>query len=179
MKNNKKDITLGKQIYLNGNGPNFIAAFLIFWYSVLLAEISFKNILITFTMVAVMVLFCVYVLSPITNIMITEKISRKAEEWKSSKGSTDEDRTNLLNEMYKLPRYKQFETFIYFTTCAVVLALFYHFVMKVEIIRNCLQFAGCLFGAYIAGLLSLNASSSYIIILLSRYGLYLKRVECT
>ena len=159
MKNNKKDTTLGKQIYLNGNGPNFIASFLIFWYSVLLAEINFRNIVITFVMVAVMVLFCVYVLSPITNIMITERISKKAEEWKNSKESTEEERTDLLIEMYKLPRYKQLETFIYFTVCAVILGLFYHFVMKVEVIRNLLQFIGCLFGAYIAGLLSLNASS--------------------
>ena len=161
MKQNKD--TLGREIYLRGNLPNVIVAFLIFCYSVLLAELDWKKTLITFVLIAILVAFCILVLSPITNVMICGKISKKVEEWKLKQDEyTDKDRTDLLNDIYKLPKYKRMETFIYFLVCAMILFAIYHFVVEVNILKNVLNFIGCAFGAYIAALLSFNASSKAV-----------------
>ena len=161
MKQNKD--TLGREIYLRGNLPNVIVAFLIFCYSVLLAELDWKKTLITFVLIAILVAFCILVLSPITNVMICGKISKKVEEWKAKQDEyTDKDRTDLLNDIYKLPKYKRMETFIYFLVCAMILFAIYHFVVEVNILKNILNFIGCAFGAYIAALLSFNASSKAV-----------------
>ena len=161
MKQNKD--TLGREIYLRGNLPNVIAAFLIFWYSVLLAELDWKKTLITFVLIAILVAFCILVLSPITNVMITGRISKKVEEWKQKKDEyTDSERTDLLLEIYKLPKYKRMETFIYFWVCAMILFCLYHFIIEVNILKNILNFIGCTFGAYVAALLSFKASSKAV-----------------
>ena len=159
-KEQKHENTLGRQIYLNGNLPNVIAAFLIFWYSVLLAELDWKKIVITFTLIAILVAFCILVLSPITNVMITGKISKKIDDWKERQDEYDDEaRTELLIDIYKLPKYKRIETFIYFWVCAMILFALYHFIIEVPILKNVLNFIGCTFGAYVAALLSFKASS--------------------
>jgi methyl-accepting chemotaxis protein len=149
-----------KRILREGMKPNLCAALLIFVYAAFFISLRLRQLPWAVLVVAAIVAFAEFVFSPLTNSILTKKLSERIAEWQNGAPYDYGDRTALFEDIMEFPVKKAFQTFAYFFICATLMALGYHFVpaMGIDWKTDAMSYAACLFGSYNAGLLTLAYS---------------------
>ena len=144
-----------KRILREGMKPNLCAALLIFIYAAFFISLRLRQL-----PWAVLVVAAIVVFSPLTNSILTKKLSERIAAWQNGALYDYGDRTALFEDVMEFPLKKAFQTFAYFFICAALMALGYHFVpaMSIDWKTDAMSYAACLFGSYNAGLLTLAYS---------------------
>jgi methyl-accepting chemotaxis protein len=149
-----------RRIQREGMKPNLCAALLIFIYAAFFISLKLRQLPWALLVVAVIVAFAEFVFSPLTNSILTKKLSGRIAAWQNGTAYDYGDRTALFEDIMEFPVKKSFQTFAYFFICATLMALGYHFVpaMEIDWKTDAMSYAACLFGSYNAGLLTLAYS---------------------
>ncbi|MCK9170021.1 MAG: methyl-accepting chemotaxis protein [Treponema sp.] len=145
------------RIFRAGILPNLFSALFIFLYSACIISMPLRMWGPVFCIAVLITAAAEFLFAPLTNILVTGRISWQLEYWKTEK-SDETFRTDLLRKVMIYPLLKGLETFIYFLICAFFLAFAYDRVMHLDRFINMLSVAGCIFGAYISMLLALAFS---------------------
>ncbi|MCR4735872.1 MAG: hypothetical protein K5829_12805 [Treponema sp.] len=157
--NKNKNLSFESEIFKASHFPDIACGVIILSYSVFILNLSVKQHYPLIIGVIVSILFAQFILSKITNHFIMGKVSQKIIKWKTD-GLDLEGRTALFKDLHKMPMRKQLEAFLYFTICAVLLALAYKFFLGMNLAVNYVSLAACFLGAYLASLLALSYSRS-------------------
>ena len=153
--NQEKHIPLERRLLVAGCLPNILCGILMLLYSVFILNLDVYKQYPLMLAVIGMILFAQFLLAPLTNHLCTAAISRQLERWQTEDLSVEE-RTKLFLALHKLPSVKQVETFLYFVACSLMLALGYHFLLKMGIFLNAISLYACFLGAYLASLLAIS-----------------------
>jgi methyl-accepting chemotaxis protein len=145
------------RIFRAGILPNLFSALFIFVYSACIISMPLKMWGPAFGIAALITAAAEFLFAPLTNILVSGRISGQLEYWKTEK-SDDTFRTDLLRKIMVYPVFKGLETFIYFLVCTFLLAFSYDRVMHLDRFINMISVTGCIFGAYISMLLALAFS---------------------
>ncbi len=147
-------------IYKRGMRPNIISAGIIFIYSVSFVFITLKQLPWAMLLVAGIVVIAEFVISPLTNGILTGEITKLIENWKSGELKTEQERTQLFLALSHFPFRKAVQTHIYYLVCAIFLAMGYSMLKPLAIAPELTiaSFSACLFGAYTAGIITLSYS---------------------
>ncbi len=137
--------------------PNLFSALFIFLYSACVISMPVKTGLSAFCIAVIIIASAQFIFAPLTNFLVSRKLSAQLECWKTGKND-EAGRTCLLRKVMAYPALKGAETFIYFLLCACVLAFVYDRVLHLDPFVNLLSFTACIFGAYISMLLALAFS---------------------
>lgn len=153
-------IPFDKKIYKRGIVPNLVCALLIFMYSVLFLMIKPGQLPWALLAAAVITLAAEFIISPITNVILTKKITKDVQDWENGKLSDEKERTALYLEIAEFPNKKAVQTFLFFFICAMLLALSYRFVpgLRFKWIVITFSFIGCVFGGYSAAIIAQSYS---------------------
>ena len=154
------ELTFERKIFKAGMTPNLTAALLIFFYSALFISIRLKQLPWAILVVAVIVALAEFLFSPLTNGILTKKLSERIEEWEL-KGINDKgERTALFEDIMAFPQKKSLQTFLYFFICSTLMAIAYHFVpvIGIDLKSDIISYIACIFGSYIAAVLALSYS---------------------
>ncbi len=155
--NKNKKYTFEQEMFNASSFPDIACGVLILTYSVFILNLSVtKHFLLILGVIAV-ILFAQFGLSSITNHLIMGKVSKGIQKWKNH-GMSLEERTQLFIRLHKMPFYKKREALTYFSVCAVLLAISYHFILDMNIRINFVSFVACQQGAYLASLLAYSYS---------------------
>ncbi len=154
------NLPFDKLVYKRGIVPNLVCALLIFLYSVLFLMIKPGQLPWALLAAAVITLAAEFIISPITNVILTKKITQDVQDWESGKLSDEKDRTALYLEIAEFPIKKAIQTFLFFFICAMLLALSYRFVpgLRFKWIVITFSFIGCVFGGYSAAIIAQSYS---------------------
>ena len=157
--NNTQEL-FNKRILREGLKPNLCAALLIFIYAAFFIYLRLRQLPWAVLIVAVIVVFAEFVFSPLTNSILTKKLTARITDWRNGGTYDYADRTALFEDIMEFPFKKAFQTFVYFSICATLMALGYHFVpaMGIDWKTDAMSYAACLFGSYNAGLFTLAYS---------------------
>ncbi|MCR5621151.1 MAG: hypothetical protein K6G18_04780 [Treponema sp.] len=149
-----------KRIYKRGMVPNLICAILIFTYSILFLLIRPDQFPWALVVAAVITLAAEFIISPAMNFILTKQITKEIQEWELGELNDEESRTNLYLEIAEFPMRKAVQTFLFFFTCAFLLALGYRFFPKLRFNWTVVSFSflGCVFGGYAAAILAQSYS---------------------
>jgi methyl-accepting chemotaxis protein len=149
-----------KRILREGMKPNLVAAVLIFIYAAFFIALRLEQLPWAVLIVAVIVAFAEFVFSPLTNSILTKKLTARITDWQNNGTYDYTERTALFEDIMDFPVKKAFQTFVYFFMCATFMAVGYHFVpaMGIDWKTDAMSYAACLFGSYNAGLLTLAYS---------------------
>ena len=157
---NSTTIAFDKLIYKRGIIPNLACAILIFIYSILFLIIKPEQILLALIVAAAISLGAEFLISPITNVILTKKITKDIQNWEQGLVNDEKSRTRLYQEIAEFPMKKAIQTFLFFFICAMMLALGYRFVpgLQFQWAVVIISFIGCVFGGYSAGILAQSYS---------------------
>ncbi len=149
-----------KLIYKKGIIPNLLCALLIYSYSVLFLLLRQEQFIWTLVIAAVITLGAEFLVSPLTNPILTDKLTVDLENWKKGKINNIKERTELYLDIAVFPIKKSFQTHIYFFTCALLLAAGYRYMPQLRFNLNTVitSLSGCIYGAFVASLLALSYS---------------------
>ena len=154
MEKNEKYLSLERKILRASHLPDIACGLVLLMYTVFILNLKISTHYILILIVIAGVLFAQFALSSITNHFLMSKASKKIEKWENEEMSLEE-RTKLFLTLHKLPKRKSIECCIYFFICAIMLALAYHFIYRVNVYVNLVSLMSCFLGAYVAGLLAL------------------------
>ena len=168
-RNKRKNKNFETQMLDIGRLPNLITGLLIFIETFYFSNLHFSdytdytNLMILIVPVSLMILMQ-FLIAPITNSILTKKISLMLEEEK--KGLLDtEQRSLLLIKLLKCPSYIRTEVFSVFTISSALLILSYVFILKIDISFFTFTIVLLLLGSYESSIVAFNYST----ILTSRY----------
>lgn len=149
-----------KMIYKRGIVPNLVCALLIFVYSVLFLIIKPDQIVWALIAAVVITLAAEFIISPITNVILTKKITKDVQDWEKGLINDEKGRTTLYQEIAEFPNKKAIQTYIFFFICAMLLALSYRFVpgLRFQWVVVIFSFIGCVFGGYAAAIIAQSYS---------------------
>ena len=158
--NTASPIPFDKLIYKRGIIPNLVCAILIFIYSILFLIIHPGQIPLALLVAAAITLGAEFLISPVTNVILTKKITRDIRDWENGLVQDEKGRTILYQEIADFPLKKAFQTFLFFFICAMLLAVGYRFVpgLQFQWAVVIISFIGCVFGGYSAGILAQSYS---------------------
>ena len=152
MKDNK---SLTSKIFSKGIILNCSIGFTILFYSIFIANIKIRMHYWYVILTVSIILFAEFCISPITNILITARASKKIKKWKAQ-GYDKEERTKLFLLIHRIPMYKLIECFIFFVTCSFVLFSLLYFGMHANFAISCASLMSFLLGSYISALVTLS-----------------------
>jgi methyl-accepting chemotaxis protein len=144
-----------KRMLATGSIPNISAAVIILVYVVVFAGLTIEQILQAGVAGLCVIAFLQLVVAPLTNRMITRKISEQLEEFENGE-TTIEDRTSLLQSLMSCPLKIAIEVLTIFATGTMVWCACFYFVWDVSGITTLLAILACLYGTVNAGILGLN-----------------------
>ena len=126
---NIEDLPFNKRILKQGMAPNLVSAALVFIYEAVFTGMTLKQLPWAILIVTVIVGFAEFVFSPITNGILTTKLTAELEDWKTKGIDSVEERTRIFERVMSFPIKKSIQTFMYFFICAVLLSFrkFYKF----------------------------------------------------
>ena len=153
----EKQHTLEQQHRISSYLPNILCGILILVYSVFILNFDIHAQLPLIVGIIVMILAAQCILSPITNHLLTGKLSRQIEKW-LTEGATQEERTQIFLALHRHPSKKQRETITYFMVCACFLTIAYHLLLDINLFLNGINMCACFLGAYLASLLAVSYS---------------------
>ncbi|MCR5698001.1 MAG: methyl-accepting chemotaxis protein [Treponemataceae bacterium] len=94
-----------------------------------------------------------FIFSPLTNYLITGKISKLVKQWEN--GELDKaQRTELFKKIHKVPLKKQIESFWYFFAITIMFGLDYKYLLHLCTPLNIANFIACFFVSYLASLMA-------------------------
>ena len=158
MKQNVK-LSLERKILRASHLPDVACGIVLLLYTVFILNLNYVTHYPLILTVIAGVLFAQFVCSTITNHFLMSKTSKELDKWESD-GMNKEERTKLFLELHKLPKKKATEAIIYFVVCAIMLAVAYNILYKVNNSVNFVSLMSCFLGAYVAGLLALANTRS-------------------
>ena len=149
-----------KRIYKRGIIPNLICAVLIFIYSILFLLLRPSQLPWALAVAATITLAAEFIISPAMNFILTKKITKEIQDWENGRLDDMEGRTGLYMEIAEFPMRKGVQTYIFFFTCALLLAVGYRFFPKLHFNWTVVSFSflGCVFGGYAAAILAQSYS---------------------
>ncbi len=149
-----------KRIMKAGVVPNLVSATLVFSYAAIIITMRLEQLPWAILIVGGIVLFAEFVFSPLTNGILTKKLTERITEWQERGIEDYKERTQLFVSIMAFPYKKGIQTFLYFFVCAVLMALGYYLVpqMGLSAETDMVSFIACIFGSYFAGLLALDYS---------------------
>ena len=136
---------------------NLLSGLFIYLYTITVVQLDKALWGVAFLVVAFIVLGCQILLAPLTNILVSRRLSRGLEEWRE-KGLSPGRRTELLYRLQAFPRRKQAEAYLYFSVGTGVLALGYAYFLKLGWLDIIACVSICLFCTHIAGILNFFTS---------------------
>ncbi len=147
-------------VYKRGILPNLISAGTVFTYGACSIIIPFEKLKSTFIIVGIVVLAAEFIFSPLTNNILTKKITEGIADWKGKKMTDTKSLTALFVKIARFPAKKGLQTFLYFFICATIIVTLCAVLPQVDIPfqQICIVYAAFTFGSYIAGLLAINYS---------------------
>ncbi len=156
----KQDLPFDKIIYKRGMLPNLVCAVLIFIYSILFLIIKPNQLPLAFVVAGVITMAAEFIISPLTNVILTKKITKDIQDWEKGIIHDEQGRTALYLEIAEFPIKKAIQTYIFFFTCAMLLALGYRFVpgLRFQWVVVIISFIGCVFGGYAAAIIAQSYS---------------------
>ena len=159
MNKNKQDtakLPFNKKVLKAGIAPNVISATLVFVFEALFMGMTLKQLPWALLIVSFIVGFAEFVFSPITNGILTTKLTKDILKWETEGLESEKERTSLFESIMSFPLKKALQTFLYFFVCSFLLAVSYHFipVMGVNIRTSVYALIACLYGSYFAGLVA-------------------------
>jgi len=156
----KENIPFDKRIMKAGVVPNLVSAALVFSYAAIFITMRLEQLPWAILIVGAIVLFAEFVFSPLTNGLLTKKLTERINDWQENGIDDYKERTLLFEAIMAFPHKKGIQTFLYFFVCAVLMALGYYLVpqMGLSIATDMVSFIACIFGSYFAGLLALDYS---------------------
>jgi methyl-accepting chemotaxis protein len=150
---NHKHTDFQHRLFRAGILPNLFSAFFIFLYSACIISMPLKTGVSAFCIAVSVTAAAEFLFAPLTNILISRRLSVQLEYLKT--GKTDEaERTSLLRKVMVYPFFKGIETLIYFLLGTFILALAYDRLMHLDRFINMISVTACIFGAYISMLLA-------------------------
>ncbi len=154
------NIPFNKLVLKRGVAPNLISASLVFSFGALFIGMTLKQLPWALLIVSIIVLAAEFIFSPITNGILTTKITKEIEKWQEDGLDDVGDRTILFESIMSFPIKKAIQTLIYFLICATELSLAYYFVPKmgIEARTAIYSFIAFGYGSYFAGLLAYRYS---------------------
>lgn len=157
---NIEDLPFNKRILKQGMAPNLVSAALVFIFEAVFMGMTLKQLPWAILIVTVIVGFAEFVFSPITNGILTTKLTAELEDWKTKGIDSVEERTRIFERVMSFPIKKSIQTFMYFFICAVLLCLGYKFTpaMGLDWVTAITSFVACIYGSYFAGLLAYRYS---------------------
>lgn len=157
---NINDLPFNKRILKAGMAPNLVSAALVFTFEAIFMGMTLRQLPWALLIVAVIVGFAEFVFSPITNGILTTKITAELEAWRANGINDQAERTRVFEAVMSFPLKKAIQTFLYFFICAVLLCLSYRFVpqMGLDWPTAVSAFIACIYGSYFAGLLAYRYS---------------------
>ena len=168
-RNKRKNKNFETQMLDIGRLPNLITGLLIFIETFYFSNLHFSdytdytNLMILIVPVSLMILMQ-FLIAPITNSILTKKISLMLDEEKKDLLDT-EQRSLLLIKLLKCPSYIRTEVFSVFTISSALLILSYVFILKIDISFFTFTIVLLLLGSYESSIVAFNYST----ILTSRY----------
>ncbi|MCQ2981854.1 MAG: methyl-accepting chemotaxis protein [Treponemataceae bacterium] len=156
----KENIPFDKRIMKAGVIPNLVSAALVFSYAAIFISMRLVQLPWAILIVGGIVLFAEFVFSPLTNGLLTKKLTERITDWQENGIADYKERTQLFEAIMSFPYKKGIQTFLYFFVCAVLMALGYYLVpqMGLTFATDAVSFIACIFGSYFAGLLALDYS---------------------
>lgn len=154
----RKERSFGRMVFFSCVPSNVVTGFFIYLYTVAVIQLDTSLWGIAFVVVLSIVSMCQIVLAPLSNMLISRRLSRRLQRWREEELS-DRERTELLQEVQSFPRKKQLEACIYFASGTGILAMGYAYFLNVDLMDIIACVAICLFSTHIAGVLNLFASS--------------------
>ncbi len=162
--NNTKKTAFSTIIYNRGKIPNLTLALMTFLYEGLFLFMRPHQFPWAGIICAVIVLFAEFVFSPLTNPILTKKLTEDLQDFEDGKIQDEESRTSLFLRLARFPALKALQTFLYFMICAVALMLGYHLAPQMAIGWSVavVAFIACSFGGLMAAIVTLDYSEDIV-----------------
>ena len=147
-------------VYKKGMLPNLISAGLICAYASCSLFLRFKRLKPVFILVGIIVVIAEFIFSPLTNTILTKKITEGLNDWHEKKLTDIPSLTKLFVKLAQFPLKKGIQTFLYFLTCSTLVITFCIVLPQIRVppMQLCVLYSSFVFGSYIASLLAINYS---------------------
>lgn len=154
----KKKKDFSKQMMDTGSIPNLAAALIIVMYTFCFAELPYQTMtrnhyLIIFAFVAVVFTVLETIIAPKTNYVITCDIAAALKK-EGKTGLTKEERTSLIRELNRCPRYIMIEVASCFIVASIAFMIFLKFLLGIDLNHLLFMISIAFFGSYEAGVLA-------------------------
>ncbi len=160
MTNEKETMPFDKRIIKAGVFPNLFSATLVFLFEAVFISMRIEQLPWATLIVVGIVVFAEFVFSPLTNGILTKKLTVNITAWQTEGIDDYKKRTQLFESIMSFPIKKGIQTCLYFLVCAVLLTVSYYIFPQMGLsFSTCLMsFIACTFGAYFAGMLAFDYS---------------------
>lgn len=155
MTDNKEITEFSAKILKAGQLPNITSALLIFLYSSFFMGLRPAQTFWALVISAAVVALAQFILSPITNPILTKELSKNLSDWEErGETFTDDERTQLFEQALSFPQKKSFETYLYFFACSTVIFIGLHFIPLIGISfrTSFICYIVCILASYFAAI---------------------------
>ncbi len=150
-------LTLEQKIIISSYIPDILTAVLIYLYLILITQMTSENIRISAIAAAILISFSQFVVAPFIDHFAYRNASRKLDNFKKGT-TTEEERTELLIALSKVPTRCAAISFGFFAACSVLFFLVTLFMTDIGIYLSLLVLCEALFGSALAALMGFGYS---------------------